>query len=113
MFVSVRVNSELVLSATGLVPNDFATLMALPTVNVAPAANPARLTGPVAVGVLVVLLFVLVAVTPCVMVQVPPGVIVPAAKPTLVPPLTPPERVALPAPEQMTLPVALFCRVSV
>ena len=43
------------------------------TVSVALAAVPVSATGPVAVGAVVVLLFVEVAVTTCVMVHVPPG----------------------------------------
>ena len=81
------------------------------TVRVALAAVPVRATGPVAVGALVVLRLVLVAVTLWVMVQVPPGTMVPAVKPTLAPVLTPPLRVAVPAPLHKTLPAALLTSV--
>ena len=83
------------------------------TVSVAFAAVPVNATGPVAAGAVVVLLFVLVAVTLCVIVHVSPGSSVPALKPTEVPPFAPPVRVALLPASQLTLPAALFSSVPV
>lgn len=108
----VYVNTRLVMAPALMeaAANVLATL-ALETVRVALAVAPVSNVGPVAVGVVVVLLLVEVAVTLCVIVQVPPGTIVPALNPTLVPPFAPPVNVAEPAPEHATLPAAALMRV--